>query len=109
MFEFSICMSMPAASLKCTLKNNLLLHQGRHGWQGPQGLGPETLAEIIESDPLCIADKKLKKPPKKVAYLWQLGGFFLCSPTAQNSPELHFRFINSFIQPSRVGSLIGMF
>ena len=25
--------------------------------------------------------------------------------TAQNSPELHFHFINSFIQPSRVKSL----
>ena len=43
--------------------------------------------------------ESIKKPPQKVAYLWQLGVFFLCSP------ELHFRFINSFIQPSRVGSL----
>ena len=43
--------------------------------------------------------QSLKKPPQKVAYLWQLGVFFLCSP------ELHFRFINSFIQPSLVGSL----
>ena len=32
--------------------------------------------------------------------------FFSAAPTAQNRPELHFRFINSFIQPSRVGSLI---
>ena len=32
--------------------------------------------------------------------------FFSAAPTAQNSPELHFRFINYFIQPSRVGSLI---
>ena len=31
--------------------------------------------------------------------------FFSAAPTAQNSPELHFRFINSFIQPSLVGSL----
>ena len=31
--------------------------------------------------------------------------FFSAAPTAQNSPELHFRFINFFIQPSRVGSL----
>ena len=49
--------------------------------------------------------KKLKKPPPKVAYLWQLGGFFSVDSTAQNNPELHFHFINSFIQPSRVGSL----
>ena len=33
--------------------------------------------------------------------------FFSPAPTAQNSPELqlNFRFINPFIQPSRVGSL----
>ena len=49
--------------------------------------------------------KKLKKPLPKVASLWELGGFFLFSPTAQNSTELHFHFINSFIQPSLVGSL----
>ena len=48
-----------------------------------------------------FAHKKLKKPPQKVAYLWQFGGFF----SAQNSPELHFRFINSSIQPSVVESV----
>ena len=52
-----------------------------------------------------FAHKMLKKPPQEVAYLWQLGVFFSAAPTAQNSPELHFRFINSFIQPSFVGSL----
>ena len=31
--------------------------------------------------------------------------FYSAALTAQNSPELHFRCINSFIQPSRVGSL----
>ena len=31
--------------------------------------------------------------------------FFSAAPTVQNSPELHFRFMNSFIQPSRVESL----
>ena len=31
--------------------------------------------------------------------------FFSGAPTAQNSPELHFRFMNSFIQPSLVRSL----
>ena len=30
---------------------------------------------------------------------------FSAAPTAQNSPELHFRFMNSFKQPSRVESL----
>ena len=33
--------------------------------------------------------------------------FFFAAPTAQNSPKLHFRFMNYFIQPSRVGSLGG--
>jgi hypothetical protein len=47
----------------------------------------------------------LKKPPQKVAYLWQLGVFFSAAPTAQNSPEIHFRFINSFIQSSLLRSL----
>ena len=55
---------------------------------------------------IFFAHKKLKKPPQKVAYLWQLRLFFSAAPTAQNSPELHFRFISSFIQPSLVGSLI---
>ena len=31
--------------------------------------------------------------------------FFSAAPTAQNSSELHFRCMNSFIQPSRVESL----
>ena len=29
---------------------------------------------------ISFAHKKLKKPPEKVAYLWQLGVFILCSP-----------------------------
>ena len=38
--------------------------------------------------------------------LVHLGGFFFsAAPTAQTSPEFHFRFINSFIQPSCVESL----
>jgi hypothetical protein len=55
---------------------------------------------------ISFAHKNLKKPPQKVAYLWQLRVFFSAAPTAQNSPELHFRFINSFIPPSLVGSLL---
>ena len=52
-----------------------------------------------------FAHKKLKKPPQTVAYLWQLGVFFSAVLTAQNCPELHFRFINSFIQSSLLESL----
>ena len=55
---------------------------------------------------IFLGHKKFKKTPQKAAYLWQLGVFFSAAPTAQNSPELHFRFINSFIQPSRVESLL---
>ena len=51
--------------------------------------------------------QKVEKPPQKVAYLWQLGVFFLSAALiAQNSPELHFRFINSFIQSSLQRSLL---
>ena len=56
-----------------------------------------------------FAHKKLKKPPQKVAYLWQLGGFFSATLTAQNSPEFHFRFINSFIQSSLLGLRVQTF
>ena len=47
-----------------------------------------------------------KNHPKKLhTYgIWEF--FFSAAPTAQNSQELHFRFINSFIQPSRVESLL---
>ena len=34
-----------------------------------------------------------------------VGSFFVAAPTAQNSPELHSRFINSFIQSSLLRSL----
>ena len=45
----------------------------------------------------------------KITYTIAVGSyFFSATPTAQNSPELHFRFINSFIQLSRVGSLFVM-
>ena len=50
--------------------------------------------------------KTLKKTPQKVAYLWQLGVFFFAAPTAKNSPERHFCFINSFIQSSIIVYII---
>ena len=49
--------------------------------------------------------KKLKKTPQKVAHNRPRPFFFSAAPTAQNSPELHFRFINSFIQWSLLRSL----
>ena len=50
--------------------------------------------------------KKLKNPPKKVAHNRHRPFFFLCSPTAQNSPEVHFRSINSPIHSSVLKSVI---
>ena len=63
-----------------------------------------------------IALKKLKKKfyPQKVkkkntsksCILMAVGSFFFSAAmTAKNSPELHFRLVNSFIQPSNEGSL----
>ena len=50
----------------------------------------------------------MKKPPPKSCIImdgnWYF--FFSAGQTAQNSRELNFRFINSFIQPSLVGSLV---
>ena len=46
--------------------------------------------------------KKLKKPPQKVAYLWQLGDFFSLPKTAQN----FISCLNFSIQPSLLESLI---
>ena len=49
--------------------------------------------------------ENIKKPPEKLHTCGSWEFFFSAAPTAQNSPELHFRFMNSFIQPSRVESL----
>ena len=46
--------------------------------------------------------KSLKNHQKK---LLTYGSWEVFFPTAQNSPELHFRFINSFIHPSRSGRI----
>ena len=51
-----------------------------------------------------FALENIKKKKKLHIYgSWEF--FFSAAPIAQNSPELHFRFINSFIQPSLVGFL----
>ena len=43
-----------------------------------------------------IAHKKLKGPLKTVAYLWQLGVFFLCSPDCPKQPRTSFPFYKFF-------------
>ena len=39
-----------------------------------------------------FALKKLKKPPKKVEYIWQLGFFFLCGPDCPKQPRTSYPF-----------------
>ena len=36
--------------------------------------------------------ENIKKPPQKVPYLWQLGGFFLSSPDCPKQPRTSFSF-----------------
>ena len=51
--------------------------------------------------------KKLKKPFKKLHILMAVGRFFFsAAPTVQNSPELHFHFINSPTQSSVLKSVL---
>ena len=38
----------------------------------------------------------MKKPPQKVAYLWQLGVFFHCSPDCPKLPRTSFPFYKFF-------------
>ena len=47
----------------------------------------------------------MKKPPQKVAYLWQLGGFFLCSPDCPKQPRLEYS-IYRFLYPMICGGLL---
>ena len=44
--------------------------------------------------------QKVEKTTWKSYLLMTVGMFFSAAPTAQNSPELHFRFINFSIHPS---------
>ena len=54
--------------------------------------------------------QKVEKTTPKSCILSAFGRvFFTAAPTAQTSPELHFRFINSFIQSSLLRSLDASF
>ena len=53
--------------------------------------------------------EKVKKLASKVAHTRPRPFFFSAAPTAQNRPELHFRFINSSIQSSLLRSLFSSF
>ena len=49
-----------------------------------------------------FAHKKLKKPPQKVVYLWQLGFFFSAAPTAQNSGQPEISNLDQILKCSKV-------
>ena len=57
-----------------------------------------------EDTKMFFAHKKLKKPPQKVGYLWQLGGFFLCSPDCPKQPRTSFP-IYKFFYPTISGRI----
>ena len=66
-----------------------------------------TLKYILIFLNFFFCPQKVEKTTSKSCILngsWDY--FFSAAPTAQNSPELHFRFINSFIQSSLLRSLI---
>jgi hypothetical protein len=65
----------------------------------------QTQKYFLKIKKINFALKKLKKAPQKAAYLWQLEVFFSAAPSAQNSPELHFRFKDSPIQSSVLKSV----
>ena len=45
---------------------------------------------------MFFVHKKFRKPPQKVAYLWQLGFFFLYSPDYPKQARTSFPFYKSF-------------
>ena len=55
-----------------------------------------------------ITHKKLKKTPQKCCFLMAVGSFFSAVLPAQNSPEVHFYFINSPIHSSVLKSVLGI-
>ena len=54
---------------------------------------------------LFLSTKSWKNYPQKLHTYGSWEVFFSAAPPAQNSPELHFRFIIFFIQPSLLKSL----
>ena len=56
----------------------------------------ETFYNVFKKKSIFFALKKLKKPPQKVAYLWQLGGSFLCSPDCTKQPRTSYPFCTLF-------------
>jgi hypothetical protein len=53
-----------------------------------------------------LSTKSCKNHPQKLHTYGSWEFFFSAALTAQNSPEIHFHFINYFIQPSLLESLV---
>ena len=63
------------------------------------------MLEYFLENSTFLPSKSLKNHPKKLHTYGSWEFFSSAALTAQNSPELHLRFINYFIQLSLVGSL----
>ena len=55
-----------------------------------------TLKYFQKNLKINFCPQKLGTPPQKVAYLWQLGVVFLCSPDCPKQPRTSFPFYNFF-------------
>ena len=64
------------------------------------------LKYFLKNLKMLFCPKKVEKTPQKLHTYGSWEVFFSTAPTAQNSPKLHFRFINSFIQSSLLRSLV---
>ena len=63
------------------------------------------MEQMLKRFKFFLPTKSWKNHLKKLHTYGSWDVFFSAAPTAQNSPELHFRFINSFIQASLLRSL----
>ena len=70
----------------------------------------QMLEYYLKNFKLFFCPQKVEKTTPKSCILMAVGSFFLSAAlTAQNSPELHYRFINSFIQSYLLRSLLPSF
>ena len=65
--------------------------------------GSKNIFRKIKKEKNC--SQKVEKTSQKSCILMAVRSFYSAAPTAQNSPELHFRFLNSSIQSSVLKSV----
>ena len=81
------------------------LFQNNPKWNTFQKILIFSLPSLRSYNIFVLPTKSWKKHPKNLYTYGSWEVFFSAALTAQKSPVLHFRLINSFIQPSLVGSL----